>query len=220
MNAKEYLDRLRDALAVLPADERENALRYYQDYFLDAGAENEQNVIRELGDPDLLAAAILRDYGGLATIHVPKKRDPARNRKGWPVWLVVLVGLCAILGAPLVGAVGIGGIVLILGLIIGVIALLAGGAVALAVLPLALLAGGVALCVFAILAIGKGIATFVATLGLGLVILAVGGLLALLVIKLVTGLSTPIFSLLGTVMGWFIDTIHNLCKKLREVFTK
>ena len=203
MTAKEYLDALRAALAILPEDERENAMRYYQDYFLDAGAENEQKVIEELGEPAVLAAAILRDYGGMTTTNVPKTQ---KTRKGWPIWLVVLVG--------------VGGIVLILGLIIGAIALIFGGAVALAALPLALLAGGAALVVFAVLAIGKGIATFVATLGLGLLVLAIGGLVALLVIKLVTGLSTPIFGLLGTVMNWFIDLVHRLCAKLKEVLRR
>ena len=217
MTAKEYLTALRKALSVLPEDERENAMRYYQDYFLDAGAENEQKVIEELGDPNLLAAAILRDYGGMTTTNIPKTQ---KSRRGWPVWLVVLIGICAVIGAPVVGALGIGGIALILGLIIGVIALVFGGAVALAALPLALLVGGVALCVVAVFAITKGIASFIATLGLGLVVLAVGGLIALLVIKLITGLSTPVFSLIGSIMNWFIDLVHKLCRKLMEVLRR
>lgn len=195
MTAKEYLNTLQKALSVLPEEERENAMRYYQDYFLDAGAENEQKVIAELGDPHTLAAEILRDYGGMTTANVPKTQ---KAHRGWPIWLVVLIGICAVIGGPIAGVLGVGGIVLVLGLIIGVIALLFGGAVALSALPLALLVGGAALVVFAVLAIGKGIAAFVATLGLGLTVLAVGGLIALLVIKLITGLSTPIFSLLGT----------------------
>lgn len=215
MTAKEYLDALRAALSILPEDERENAMRYYQDYFLDAGAENEQKVIAELGDPGVLAAEILRDYGGMTTANVPKTQ---KTRRGWPVWLVVLVGICAVIGAPIVGAVGVGGIALILGLIIGVIALVFGGAVALAALPFALLVGGVLLCVFAVFAVGKGLASAVATLGLGLVVLAVGGLLALLVIKIITGCSTPIFHLIGAVMNWFIDLVHSLCAKIKEVF--
>ncbi|MBR3866324.1 MAG: DUF1700 domain-containing protein [Butyricicoccus sp.] len=217
MTAKEYLNALEKALSILPEEERENAMRYYQDYFLDAGTENEQQVIKELGDPNVLAAEILRDYGGMTTTNVPKTR---KTRRGWPVWLVVLIGICAVIGAPIAGALGVGGIVLVLGLIIGVIALVFGGAVALAALPLALLVGGAALIVFAVLAIGKGIATFVATLGLGLTVLAVGGLIALLVIKLVTGLSTPIFSLIGTVMDRFIDLVHRLCRKLMEVLRR
>lgn len=217
MTAKEYLRALEKALSILPEEERENAMRYYQDYFLDAGAENEQQVIKELGDPNVLAAEILRDYGGMTTTNVPKTQ---KTRRGWPVWLVVLIGICAVIGAPVVGALGVGGIVLIIGLIIGAIALVFGGAVALAALPLALLVGGAALVVFAVLAIGKGIATFVATLGLGLTVLAVGGLIALLVIKLVTGLSTPIFSLLATVMNWFIDLVHRLCRKLKEALRR
>lgn len=220
MTAKEYLSALEQALATLPAEERENAMRYYQDYFLDAGAENEQKVIGELGDPNTLAAEILRDYGGMTTVNVPKNRKTVGGRRSWPVWLVVLIGICAIIGVPIVGALGAGGIALILGLIVGAVALLFGGAVALAALPLALLVGGAALVVFAVLAIGKGIATFIATLGLGLTVLAVGGLIALVVIKLLTGLSTPIFSLLGSVMNGFIGLVHRLCEKIKEVLRR
>ena len=220
MTAYEDLNALREALAGLPDEERENAMRYYQDYFLDAGAENEQKVIDELGSPADVAAAILNDYREVVPGTTPRKKKEKTPRRGWPVWLVVLIGVCAVIGAPIVGAVGVGGIALILGLVIGAIALLFGGAVALAVLPLALLAGGVVLCVFAVFAVGKGLASAVATLGLGLVVLAVGGLLALLVIKIITGCSTPVFHLIGAVMNWFIDLVHSLCRKIREVFRR
>ena len=51
MTAYEYLNALREALGVLPDEERANAIRYYEEYFLDAGPENEGRVIQELGAP-------------------------------------------------------------------------------------------------------------------------------------------------------------------------
>lgn len=58
MNRKEYMERLEQLLLVLPEEEREEALQYYHDYFEDAGVENEENVIRELGTPEEVAAKI------------------------------------------------------------------------------------------------------------------------------------------------------------------
>lgn len=51
MNKEIFLRDLRRFLADIPEDEREQALKYYEDYFEDAGSENEQQVIQELGSP-------------------------------------------------------------------------------------------------------------------------------------------------------------------------
>ena len=49
-------------LAELPTEEREEAVRYYDAYFEDAGPENEQVVIGELGSAERVAAQLLRDF--------------------------------------------------------------------------------------------------------------------------------------------------------------
>ena len=64
MNRKEYIARLEHLLLVLPEEEREEALQYYNDYFDDAGVENEDNVILELGSPEEVAAKIRAGYAG------------------------------------------------------------------------------------------------------------------------------------------------------------
>ena len=64
MNRREYLERLEQLLLVLPYEEREEALQYYSDYFDDAGAENEDKVIMELGSPEEVAAKIRVGYAG------------------------------------------------------------------------------------------------------------------------------------------------------------
>lgn len=56
MNREEYMAALEKHLRKLPRDERENALVYYNEYFDDAGPENEDRVIGELGSPTKLAA--------------------------------------------------------------------------------------------------------------------------------------------------------------------
>lgn len=51
MNRQIFMRDLARFLSDIPAEEREQALNYYEDYFEDAGSENEQKVIEELGSP-------------------------------------------------------------------------------------------------------------------------------------------------------------------------
>ena len=64
MNRVEFMAELERLLADLPGDERQAAVQYYADYFADAGAENEAEVIRELGSPEKTAESIKADYYG------------------------------------------------------------------------------------------------------------------------------------------------------------
>lgn len=61
MNKTEFLSRLRIALAPLPEEERNAAMVYYEEFFDDAGAENEQSVIAEFGSPEELAKSIVEE---------------------------------------------------------------------------------------------------------------------------------------------------------------
>ena len=58
MNREEYLRRLSYLLQDLPEEEYKDALEYYEDYFEEAGPDREQEVIRELGRPERIAAMI------------------------------------------------------------------------------------------------------------------------------------------------------------------
>lgn len=64
MNRREYIECLEQLLLVLPEEEREEAIQYYSDYFEDAGVENEDSVILELGSPEEVAAKIRAGYAG------------------------------------------------------------------------------------------------------------------------------------------------------------
>lgn len=60
MNRAEFMEKLKNLLSDIPAGEREEALNYYEDYFDDAGVENEAQVIQALGSPEKVAR-IIRD---------------------------------------------------------------------------------------------------------------------------------------------------------------
>lgn len=63
MNKEAFIRRLRELLAGLPQNEAAEAIQYYEDYFADAGEENEAKVIEELGSPEKVAANIRADLG-------------------------------------------------------------------------------------------------------------------------------------------------------------
>lgn len=64
MNRLEFMTELTALLQNMPVEEREEALQYYNDYFEDAGAENEVKVIEELGSPKKVADMLLANLEG------------------------------------------------------------------------------------------------------------------------------------------------------------
>ena len=61
MTSGEYLKQLEKYLRKLPQSDYEDAMEYFTEYFADAGPENEQAVIKELGTPKPPAAVLLRN---------------------------------------------------------------------------------------------------------------------------------------------------------------
>ena len=58
MNRWEFMSELAKLLTGIPGEEREEALHYYENYFIDAGVENEAAIIEELGSPIKVAKMI------------------------------------------------------------------------------------------------------------------------------------------------------------------
>ena len=66
MNRIEFMTELAALLQDVPEEERRDAMKFYNDYFDDAGEENEQQVIEELGNPAKVAATIKADLGSFS----------------------------------------------------------------------------------------------------------------------------------------------------------
>ena len=221
MNAYEYLQALRAALSALPDDEIDSAMRYYEDYFLDAGDENAAQVIEQLGPPEQVAEAILRDYTGVArrrperfeeekaqTVDgVPLGRDgkPLTRKKGINPWMLACIVLLALIFGPVAVAVIGAIIVAVVGLVIGI-------AACVVAVPAATLIGGGALVLFSFL-LWATPASALATLGAGLVVGAIGLLLVLLVIKLCILFVPPIIRGLVALIRWPIEKIRDCLRK-------
>lgn len=58
MNRYEFMEQLSNLLNDLPEEEKNEAIRYYEDYFEDAGVFEEDRIIKELGSPERVAKQI------------------------------------------------------------------------------------------------------------------------------------------------------------------
>lgn len=213
MNRTEYMAALRRALSALPEEERASALRYYEEYFDDAGLENEQKVIADLGAPEKVAEQILADYRELTAVPPSSgSAAPQPKKRRWrgisPWLLVVLVLLALPMGIPLAGVL-IGVIATVFGVVLA-IALVALAFIVL--VPLGLLAAGVVLCGFSF-TLWSIPASAVMTLGCGLALFALGILVSLLMIKLCILFVPPLFRLLVAILRWPIDKLRGRTRK-------
>ena len=107
MNRIEFMDQLKDLLREISAEEREEALQYYEDYFADAGEEHEAEVIRELGSPEKVSRMIHSEGGQeefwKKSFEQPMTPHPKKNHA--PLWI----------------ALGVIGAVFVLLLVIGIV---------------------------------------------------------------------------------------------------
>ena len=197
MNRQEFMKRLEELLQDIPENEREEALQYYNDYFDDAGAEKETQVIEELGSPEQVARTIkagMSDAGGeytetgytdprfqehqnLSPKDTSAEEPAGKQKKKIDFWKILSIILLCILLLPVIIPLGCIAIGLILLVVFG-IAGIAVGAVALCA---AFLVTGVVLICYGIWRIFFTPALGLCLSGVGCLLLAVGILVTVLV---------------------------------------
>lgn len=62
MSKNEFLNQLEALLSDISKEEREEALTYYREYIEDAGLENEEAILNELGSVEALAKEIKKGF--------------------------------------------------------------------------------------------------------------------------------------------------------------
>ena len=205
MSRTEFMNQLKNLLWDIPKEEREEALNYYEDYFDDAGADHEAQVIEALGSPEKVAAIIkegLKEerkdqgeysetgytgYGTPAKEEVvsyeqPKKKSFADRIKGLGKGGIILILILAIFALPILGLIGIGIASTIFGLIAAAVAIV-----------FAVAAAGIALLVAGAVVFASAIGCLIVTpavgmmlLGAALVIIGIGILITVLGIWILT----------------------------------
>lgn len=124
MNRKEFLTELNLALSSLPEEERRDALLYYNEYLDDAGLENEDEAIRELGSVQEIAARINAE----SAIR-EMEEHPVSPKKGFSaVWIVIIAILSAPIALPL-AACAVGLIVVVAALALSLVVCIWAGAI-------------------------------------------------------------------------------------------
>lgn len=176
MTKTEFLSELYRLLDGMPEEERKAAVSYYEDYFADAGEEHEQEVMRELGSPEKVAASIRADYFGTEfheedyewkayPEHYGAQQAP-RTSRGVKILLIALIVLAVV---PAFWRILVPVFCVVIGLICAVIGIFAGlvvGSAALMlaglgmvlsavpmvfdILPMAFLIGGLGLLIFVV----------------------------------------------------------------------
>ena len=195
MNRIEYMTKLASLLQDIPEVERRDAMKYYNDYFDEAGEENEEQVIREFGAPVEVAENIKADLKGKTeditgsqqeqsssqyqTQEQQKQKSDqsseyqygmSEKKKNDRIWEIVLIVILAIIIGPvlipLVGGILAAGLAIVLTVIVGVIALvIAGASIAIA---------GIALVISGFIILLPQTAAGLALIGSGLMILVIG----------------------------------------------
>ncbi|MCM1258783.1 MAG: DUF1700 domain-containing protein [Roseburia sp.] len=204
MSRQEFMERLNRLLSDIPVNERQEALHYYENYFDDAGPENEAKIIEELESPEKVAASIKKDLfgedygsygytGGQSSQNKIKEQNTKTQRN-------ILIAIIVVLTFPV--WVGLAGG--LFGVVVGLIAAVLGvGAGLIACVAAFLIVG----CVL----IGAGIAKIVVgAAALGLVVTGVGMLMLTLGILGVLALVW----ILGKGIPWVVKSCVNLCRKV------
>lgn len=164
MNREEFLRQLNVLLRDIPENDRLDAIAYYNDYFDEAGAENEKQVIAELESPQKVSEKIKEDLNiplepenPLQVEHVPQadnNTDSQKKNTSWPLIIIILVltfplwiglvgGLFGLVVGLFGGAIGIvfGLFGAAIGLIFGGIGLIIGGIFSFSLIEALTLAG-------------------------------------------------------------------------------
>lgn len=199
MNRKRFMYELERLLRDLPANEREEAIQYYNDYFDDAGAENEARVIEELGSPEQVARTIrdgmpetnaeytehgyedarFRNPREVSAEYRETDEEKAKPKHSTPnMWKFLCIVLLCLLLCPIIIPVGIAVLAVILSVIVGIIGIGVGAVAAGIALPIA----GIAIIGYGIFKLFLIPSVGVALGGIGCLILAAGILVCLLVV--------------------------------------
>ncbi len=162
MNKKEYLAELERRLKTLPADERKDALEYYEGYLNDAGRKYKQ-AIAELGTPKEVAAKILAE----SAVKESETKDSSKATGSPKTALAVVL---AIFAAPIALPLAIAAFSVIFALLVTLFALI----VAFGASGVGMLVGSLAFIPISIVTLTQNAPVGLAVLGSACVLLGLG----------------------------------------------
>ena len=212
MNRLEFMRQLELLLWDIPESDRLDAIAYYNDYFDEAGLENERQVIMELGSPERVAAIIKADLNtsgneqaeyteqgysdGRSGVN-PNTPATRKQRRPLPLALVIVL---LVFAAPVILGIGGGLIGVVFGLLGGLIGIVAGG--------MGMLVGG-------IVSLVGGIIKLIVSPVKGLVLIGTGSLVTALGILFVLLFVLCIFKWLPKLFRGVINWLQRRISSIR-----
>lgn len=190
MNKEEYMKQLKVCLKRLPKEDWDQAVSYYEEYFADAGEENEAKAIEDLGSPQEAADQIIHDMALLYS------KEPVKNIRGGvhAVWIALLALFGVPVGLPLL----LSGVVVVVCMFVVawtfLLAFLVFGGCLVITGPLTVIAG------FTVLA--KSFPVFLSCIGTGLLAIGAGA-----------ALTYGMYHLCRRFLAW---TLHKMAKLIRR----
>ncbi|MFJ7182718.1 DUF1700 domain-containing protein [Lysinibacillus xylanilyticus] len=197
MNRASFLKKLRGKLQRLPAHEIDAALAYYEEYFDEAGEENEQRVIQQLGSPSHVASQIMADYAlkDLEATSTSTKKNMSA------IWLIILAIISAPLSLPL--------LVVAIALIFSFGAVIFSFIIAIIATMLGIFFGGIVALISGFFILAQDWATALLFMGVGFIVTGLGILLFPIVARLIKTIVVVCVEALGKLF-------HKIMKKPKE----
>ncbi|MBR2402149.1 MAG: hypothetical protein IKB01_05150 [Lachnospiraceae bacterium] len=229
MNRVEFMQQLERLLMDIPEHDRLDAIAYYNDYFDEAGIENEAQVIRELGSPEKVATTIKMDLNASGNteaeytehgyddgrdanhINTPAKQEnTSKNKKQKRDFPLALIIILIIFASPILVGVGGGAFGVIIGILATIFGIVIAAVVTVLALAIAMLACGIACLVAGAACIVVGLVRAVTSGVEGLLFVGVGGIVFALGILFTVLFVWCAFKWLPALFRWTIDLIQRL----------
>lgn len=229
MNRVEFIQQLERLLMDIPENDRLDAIAYYNDYFDEAGTENEAQVIRELGSPEKVAVTIKADLNlhgnekGEYTEHgyedgrdgvninTPARQEASsqkqKKKRDFPLALIIIL---VIFASPILVGVGGGALGVIIGILATIFGIVISVIVTVLALAIAMLACGIACVVAGAALIVVGLMRAVISGMEGLILVGVGGITFALGVLFTILFVWCAFKWLPALFRWTIDLIQRL----------
>ncbi|MEF9951965.1 MAG: DUF1700 domain-containing protein [Clostridium sp.] len=169
MNKKQFINDLEKRLKRLPKEERDSVIDYYEEYFEEAGFDDNYNVLAEVDHPVDIAPQILSEYALKDEEEVGVKKKKGLST----VWFVILAIFAAPIGLPLAIAV--------VAIIFAVLTVIGAVIFAFSAVTVSLIGSGIFTIIIGIITATADFATTIFFVGSGLMIIGIGSLFGLAV---------------------------------------
>ena len=186
MTRQEYMEQLKKYLKRLPKEDYENAIEYFSEYFDEAGPENEQQVMEELGQPKEAARELLlnllqesvendQDIVEEKAAVQPEAASGGKKRSPGKIILLAILVLCA---SPVSLALLVGVLAVLLAVVVTATAVI----FSLGITSIAATAGGIVTVGFGATLVLKSAAAACMMIGGGFLMAGIGILAGVLTI--------------------------------------